>query len=82
MGTYECVVRNEHGESRQRIKMDICEYPRVLEPLEELHLKANSSGKIACRISGFPPCHVQWFRDWEPIASTFKLRVRDNCFIL
>ncbi|XP_042877694.1 obscurin-like isoform X2 [Penaeus japonicus] len=74
VGTYECVVRNEHGESRQRIKMDICEYPRVLEPLEELHLKANSSGKIACRISGFPPCHVQWFRDWEPIASTFKLR--------
>ncbi|XP_047481491.1 obscurin-like [Penaeus chinensis] len=74
VGTYECLVRNEHGESRQRIKMDICEYPRVLEPLEELHLKANSSGKIACRITGFPPCQVQWFRDWEPIAFTYKLR--------
>nr|XP_027226590.1 obscurin-like [Penaeus vannamei] len=74
VGTYECLVRNEHGESRQRIKMDICEYPRVLEPLEEIHLKANSSGKIACRITGFPPCQVQWFRDWEPIAFTYKLR--------
>ena len=74
-GAYECMVSNEYGRSRQRIKLDLSEYPRVLQPLEELHLRANSSGKIMCRISGYPACDVKWYRDWEPLPSSFKFRV-------
>lgn len=75
VGRYECIVTNEHGESRQRIQLALSEYPRVLQPLEEIHIKANSSGRIMCRISGYPPCEVKWFRDWEPITPSFRFRV-------
>ncbi|KAK8750916.1 hypothetical protein OTU49_015055 [Cherax quadricarinatus] len=74
VGRYECIVTNEHGESRQRIKMALCEYPRVLQPLEEIHIKANSSGRLMCRISGYPACEVRWYRDWEPIVPSFRFR--------
>ncbi|XP_069178633.1 LOW QUALITY PROTEIN: muscle M-line assembly protein unc-89 [Procambarus clarkii] len=74
VGRYECIVTNEHGESRQRIQLALSEYPRVLQPLEEIHIKANSSGRIMCRISGYPPCEVKWFRDWEPITPSFRFR--------
>lgn len=75
VGPYECIATNEHGESRQRIKLSLSEYPRVLQPLEEIHLRANTSGKIMCRISGYPTCEVKWYRDWEPIIPSFRLRV-------
>ncbi|XP_066949349.1 LOW QUALITY PROTEIN: muscle M-line assembly protein unc-89-like [Macrobrachium rosenbergii] len=74
IGVYECWVRNEHGQSKQRIRLDLADYPRIMQPLEELHLKANTSGKIMCRISGFPPCQVRWYRDWEPITTGFRFR--------
>lgn len=75
VGVYECHVTNEHGASRQRIKMALSEYPRVLQPLEELHLRANSSGKIMCRIAGFPACQVKWYRDWEPLVPSYRFKV-------
>ncbi|XP_050698180.1 obscurin-like isoform X5 [Eriocheir sinensis] len=74
IGLYDCLVTNEYGQSRQRLRLDLSEYPRVLQPLEELHLRANSSGKIMCRISGYPACDVKWFRDWEPLPSSYKFR--------
>ena len=75
VGVYECFAKNEHGESRQKIHFEIAEYPRVTQHLEETHIRSHANGRIMCRIAGYPPCEVQWYKDWEPLKTSFRLRV-------
>jgi len=73
-GWYECVAKNEHGESRQSIRIELCEYPRVTQHLEEMYMRTHGNSRIMCRIAGHPPCDVVWFKDWQPLQTSFRIK--------
>jgi len=74
VGTYECVATNEYGESKQKIKFELSDFPRVTQHLQETHLRTQASGRIMCRIAGAPACEVHWYKDWKPLETSFRIK--------
>lgn len=54
VGYYDAVASNEHGESRQRVRLEIAEYPRFLKRPNETYIMANRNGRIEARVIGVP----------------------------
>ena len=83
IGWYDCVVSNEYGESRQRIRLNLADYPRVIEHLQEMTMRIHGTGRICVRIQGHPPCEVTWYKDWERLQATIRIKVSffQNLFI-
>lgn len=54
VGYYDAVASNEHGEARQRVRLEIAEYPRFLKRPSETYIMSNRNGRIEARVIGVP----------------------------
>lgn len=86
VGTYEAVASNEHGEARQKVRLEIAEYPRFIQRPDELYIMSRRSGRIEAKISGIPYPDIKWYKDWQPIAETTRMKMifyePDTCVLL
>jgi hypothetical protein len=86
VGIYEAVATNEHGEARQRVRLDIADYPRFLQRPEEIFIMTRRSGRIEARITGVPYPEIKWFKDWQPLAESSRVKLifyePDTCVLL
>lgn len=76
VGIYEAVATNEHGEARQRVKLEIAEHPRFILRPEESIFVTRKSGRLECRISSYPDAEVKWYKDWQPLAPSSRIRIQ------
>jgi len=60
VGIYEAIATNEHGEARQRVRMDIAEYPTFIERPDETIIMLRKSGRITARVIGVPYPDIKW----------------------
>lgn len=75
VGVYEAVARNEHGEARQRVRMEIAEYPEFIQRPEEMVIMMRRSGRIEARVIGVPYPEIKWYKDWQPLAPSSRIKV-------
>ena len=75
-GLYEAVATNSFGEARQRIKLEVAEHPRFIERPEENIFITRKQGRIHCRITGYPECEVKWYKDWQPLAPSSRMKMQ------
>ena len=76
VGWYEAVATNEHGEARQRVRLEIAEYPRFLKRPDETFIMSRKNGRIEARITGIPLPEVHWYKDWKLLTDTSRIKVR------
>jgi serine/threonine protein kinase len=74
-GFYEAVATNEYGCARQKIRVEIAEYPRFLHRPDEVFIMARRSGRLEAKIHGVPPPDVKWFKDWQPLTETNRIKI-------
>ena len=86
VGFYEAVATNEHGEARQRVKLEIAEHPRFIERLQESIFLTRKTGRLQCRISGYPEMEVKWYKDWMPLMPSNRIKIQhimpDTCVLV
>lgn len=78
VGVYEAVATNEHGESRQRVRLEIAEYPRFLRRPGETFIMAHRNGRLEARVIGIPTPEIKWYKDWQPLAESARIKVRNG----
>lgn len=76
VGIYEAIAINEHGEARQRVRLDIAEYPTFIERPEETIIMIRKSGRITARVTGVPEPEIKWYKDWQPIAPSSRIKIQ------
>ncbi|XP_047356866.1 obscurin isoform X6 [Vespa velutina] len=74
-GIYEAVATNEHGEARQRVFLQIAEYPTFIIRPEEIIVMVRKSGQLTARVTGIPFPEIKWYKDWKPITSTSRVQI-------
>lgn len=57
------------------IRFVILDQPTVLDPISDLTLDSHKSGKLVCRVDGFPYPTVKFLKDSRPLAGSSRLRV-------
>lgn len=75
VGWYEAVARNEHGESRQKVRVEISDYPRFLKRPDETFIMVKKNGRIEARIMGVPYPDIKWYKDWQLLTDTTRIKV-------
>ncbi|XP_070068460.1 obscurin isoform X3 [Drosophila takahashii] len=75
VGWYEAVATNEHGEARQRVRLEIAEHPRFLKRPDETFIMSRKNGRIEAKLVGIPLPEVHWFKDWKPIAESSRIKI-------
>lgn len=75
VGFYEAVASNEHGEVRQRVRLDIAEYPRFIKRLDETYIMSRRNGRLEVRVTGIPEPEVKWYKDWQLITDSARIKV-------
>ena len=75
VGTYEAIATNEFGCARQKVRVEIAEYPRFIQRPDEVHIMARRSGRLEAKISGIPFPDIRWFKDWQPVAESSRLKM-------
>lgn len=75
IGTYEAVAKNEHGEARQRVRLQIAEYPKFLKRPEEMYVTLRKNCKLEARVIGVPYPEIKWFKDWKPMVDSTRIQV-------
>ncbi|XP_031784410.1 obscurin isoform X4 [Nasonia vitripennis] len=76
VGEYEAVASNEHGEARQRVQLEIAEYPTFISRPEEAHGMVRKSGKFEARVTGVPYPELKWYKDWKPLAPSTRIKIQ------
>ncbi|XP_024939523.1 obscurin isoform X4 [Cephus cinctus] len=76
VGIYEAVARNEHGEARQRVRLEIAEYPTFIQRPDETVIMIRKSGKIEARVTGVPYPELKWYKDWKPLAASSRIKIQ------
>ncbi|CAH1393217.1 unnamed protein product [Nezara viridula] len=86
VGTYEAVATNEHGEARQRVHLEIAEYPEFIRRPDELTIYHRQSGRIEARVIGIPEPEIKWYKDWQLIAPSSRIKIHqidpDLCMLV
>ncbi|XP_073994367.1 obscurin isoform X7 [Rhodnius prolixus] len=86
VGTYEAVAQNEHGEARQRVHLEIAEFPEFIRRPEELTLIARHTGRLEARVIGVPTPDIKWYKDWQPLAPSSRIKISridpDHCNLM
>ncbi|PNF42104.1 Obscurin [Cryptotermes secundus] len=86
VGAYEAVATNEHGEARQKVKLEIAEYPEFIKRPEETVIMTRKSGRIVARVTGVPYPEIKWYKDWQPVASSSRIKIQfiepDTCILV
>lgn len=75
VGVYEAVATNEHGEARQRVRLEIAEYPEFIKRPNETIIMIRRSGRLEARVTGVPPPEIKWYKDWQPLAQSSRIKV-------
>ncbi|XP_057667134.1 obscurin isoform X2 [Diorhabda carinulata] len=75
VGWYEAVARNEHGEARQRVRLDISELPYFLRRPEIDYVMIRGKAKFEARIIGVPYPEIKWYKDWKPLAPSSRIKI-------
>lgn len=78
VGFYEAVASNEHGEVRQRVRLDIAEYPRFIKRLDETYIMSRRNGRLEVRVTGIPEPEVKWYKDWQLITDSARIKVKNT----
>ncbi|RZF43883.1 hypothetical protein LSTR_LSTR007219 [Laodelphax striatellus] len=85
VGIYEAVATNEHGQARQRVRLQIAEYPQFLLRPDETTILTRKSGKLVARVVGVPYPEIKWFKDWQPLATSSRIKIAfippDTCVL-
>lgn len=74
-GVYEAVATNEYGCARQKIKVELAEYPRFIQRPEEVFIMSRRSGRLEAKLVGVPLPEIKWFKDWQPLAESTRLKI-------
>lgn len=76
VGIYEAVAKNKHGEARQRVRLEIAEHPTFILRPNESHVLLRNSCQLTARIVGIPYPEVKWYKDWQPLASSSRIKMQ------
>ncbi|XP_059609271.1 obscurin isoform X5 [Phlebotomus argentipes] len=86
VGYFEAVAKNEHGEARQRVKLEIAEFPRFIQRPEETYIMARKHGRLEAKVTGVPFPELKWYKDWQPLAESSRIKMQfyepDTCVLL
>ncbi|XP_035904934.1 obscurin isoform X4 [Anopheles stephensi] len=86
VGVYEAAATNEHGTVRQRVCLELGEYPRFLQRPEEVFIMGRRSGRVEAKITGVPFPDIKWYKDWQPIHESSRIKMifyePDTCVLL
>ncbi|KAG5881050.1 hypothetical protein JTB14_033964 [Gonioctena quinquepunctata] len=75
VGWYEAVARNEHGEARQRVRLEIAELPYFIRRPEIDYVMLRGKAKFEARILGVPYPEIKWYKDWKPLAASSRIKI-------
>lgn len=75
VGWYKAVATNEHGEARQLVHLELAEYPRFTRRPEETFIMSRKHGRIEAHIVGVPLPEVRWYKDWQPLGESTRIKV-------
>lgn len=75
VGWYEAVARNEHGEARQRVRLEIAEPPVFLRRPDIQYGTLRDKVRFEARIVGVPYPEIKWYKDWKPLAASTRIKV-------
>ncbi|XP_059058380.1 obscurin, partial [Achroia grisella] len=75
-GWYEAVATNEHGQARQRVRLELAEYPAFIRRPEETVLLQRRGGRLEARITGVPYPDIKWYKDWQPLAPSARIKIQ------
>ncbi|XP_066148174.1 obscurin isoform X4 [Euwallacea fornicatus] len=75
VGWYECVARNEHGEARQRVRLEIAESPYFIQRPDIQYGLVRGRVQFIARIVGVPYPEIKWYRDWKPLAPSSRIKI-------
>ncbi|KAG8233551.1 hypothetical protein J437_LFUL013763 [Ladona fulva] len=85
VGWYEAVAHNEHGEARQRVRLEIAEFPKFISRPEEIVIMLRRSGRLEARVTGVPYPEIKWYKDWQPLAPSSRIKMMfhppDTCIL-
>ncbi|XP_063930937.1 obscurin isoform X4 [Zophobas morio] len=76
VGWYEAVAQNEHGEARQRVRLEIAEAPAFLRRPEIQYAMHRGRIRFEARIVGVPYPDVKWYKDWKPLATSTRIKIQ------
>lgn len=77
VGWYEAVARNEHGEARQRVRLEIAELPFFIKRPDISYAQLRGKARFVARIVGVPYPEIKWYKDWKPLAPSSRIKVLD-----
>ncbi|XP_045524045.1 obscurin isoform X6 [Pieris brassicae] len=75
VGWYEAVATNEHGQARQRVRLELAEYPQFIRRPEESVVLVRKTARIEARVTGQPYPEIKWYKDWQPIAPSSRIKM-------
>lgn len=76
VGWYECVARNEHGEARQRVRLEIAEAPYFIQRPDIEYGLVRGRIQFIARVVGVPYPELKWYRDWKPLAPSSRVKIQ------
>ena len=76
VGYYEAVATNEHGQARQRVRLEVAEYPTFIKRPEEIIVLQRRLVRFEARVTGVPYPEIKWYKDWQPLAPSSRTKVR------
>ncbi|XP_076362329.1 protein Obscurin-like isoform X2 [Tachypleus tridentatus] len=74
-GTFMCHAVNEHGDTRQKIKLMLAEPPSFSKRLNETTIMLRRSGRLECQVTGIPSPAIRWFKDWHPLYESSRIKI-------
>ncbi|XP_028176186.1 obscurin [Ostrinia furnacalis] len=75
-GWYEAVATNEHGQARQRVRLELSEYPTFIRRPEEAVVLERKTVRIEARVTGVPYPDIKWYKDWQPLAASTRIKIQ------
>ncbi|XP_075991763.1 obscurin isoform X5 [Anticarsia gemmatalis] len=85
-GWYEAVATNEHGQARQRVRLEVAEYPTFIRRPEETVVLQRKTARIEARVTGVPYPDIKWYKDWQPLAPSSRTKIQfidpDICILV
>ncbi|XP_038208125.1 obscurin isoform X8 [Zerene cesonia] len=76
VGWYEAVASNEHGEARQRVRLELAEYPTFIRRPEEAVVLLRKTVRLEARVTGQPYPEIKWYKDWQPLAPSSRIKMQ------
>nr|XP_034830916.1 obscurin isoform X3 [Maniola hyperantus] len=76
VGWYEAIATNEHGQARQRVRLELAEYPAFIRRPEETVVLQRRTARMEARVTGVPYPDIKWYKDWQPIAASSRIKMQ------